>query len=102
MTPAEQMREAAAVVVEDRPIRLMTEAEAHEARADLAAAIRALPLAEEAPDVGALARATAKEWQAYRDDPSLLVPHEEFIDALTALLNATAEGWDVVEGEGDG
>lgn len=53
--------------------------------------------------IDALARATAKGWQAYRDDPSLLVPHEEFINALTTLLNATAEGWDVVEeGEGDG
>jgi len=42
------MREAAAVLVADRPVRRMTWEEAVEARADLAAAIRALPLAEEA------------------------------------------------------
>ena len=47
MTPA-ALREAAAVLVEERPIRLMTEVECIEARASLAAAIRALPLAEEA------------------------------------------------------
>lgn len=98
MTPAERMRERAAALAASRPIRLMTEAECIEARADLAAAIRALPLPEEAgPSVGALAQAAAKEWRAYRDDPALLVPHEGCVDALTALLDATAEGWDVVE-----
>lgn len=54
MTPAEQMRERAAELAVSRPIRLMTEAECFEARFDLAAAIRALPLPEEAPPLPAI------------------------------------------------
>lgn len=100
MTPAEQMREAAAVAAESCACAAPnpTWSAAQESIAD---AIRALPLPEEA--LTPLARDVAREWRDYRDDGSLLVPHEAFIDALTALLDAMAEGWDVVEeGEGDG
>lgn len=65
MTPAE-MREAAAVLVADRPVRRMTWEEAVEARADLAAAIRALPLAEEAPPTDAADEAIVDALMARR------------------------------------
>lgn len=97
MTPAEQMRERAAALVEGG-VRQAVIGGGTKMLFGLAADIRALPLPEEAgPSVGALAQAAAKEWRAYRDDPALLVPHEGCVDALTALLDATAEGWDVVE-----
>lgn len=151
MTPAEQMREAAAKACEDADNVSPENVDALQMARD----IRALPLPEDAPltmqtymrlrtvmlrlDEGEahsqfaddlrdamdplwhaltptervlvdaeapltmLARDVAREWRDYRDDGSLLVPHEAFIDALTALLDAMAEGWDVVEeGEGDG
>ena len=103
MTPAEQMREQCAVETEGFVRQALDAADGGAASwlSEAVEAIRALPLPEEALTL--LARDVAREWRDYRDDGSLLVPHEAFIDALTALLDAMAEGWDVVEeGEGDG